>query len=93
MCSVSSVQINSPGIVDNAEYCKYVIWFYSCCFKKFIHILLFSGLAVINAADRGISFPLKRRDQMLKFVLKLMGTDDTNDLVVSSVEFLHTQVC
>lgn len=77
------------------RYCKKLQIFYIGFIpdaQNFYPYLLFSGLAVINAAGRGISFSLKRRDQMLKFVLKLMGTDDTNDLVDSSVEFLHTQV-
>lgn len=48
------------------------------------------GRAVINAAEMGISFPLKRRDQLLDYVLTLMGRDE-NGLVESSTELLHTQ--
>ncbi|XP_042435238.1 protein SHOOT GRAVITROPISM 6-like [Zingiber officinale] len=49
------------------------------------------GHAVINAAELGISFPLKRRDQMLDYVLTLMGRDENEELVDSSAEHLHTQ--
>ncbi|KAG6476555.1 hypothetical protein ZIOFF_065797 [Zingiber officinale] len=49
------------------------------------------GHAVINAAELGISFPLKRRDQMLDYVLTLMGRDENEELVDSSTEHLHTQ--
>ncbi|XP_074563912.1 protein SHOOT GRAVITROPISM 6-like isoform X2 [Curcuma longa] len=49
------------------------------------------GRAVINAAEMGISFPLKRRDQMLDYVLTLMGRDENEELVDSSAEHLHTQ--
>ncbi|XP_042457067.1 protein SHOOT GRAVITROPISM 6-like isoform X1 [Zingiber officinale] len=49
------------------------------------------GRAVINAAEMGISFPLKRRDQMLDYVLTLMGRDENEGLVDSSTEHLHTQ--
>ncbi|CAL9086725.1 unnamed protein product [Musa textilis] len=49
------------------------------------------GRAVINAAEMGISFPLKRRDQMLDYVLTLMGRDDREELIDSSTELLHTQ--
>ncbi|KAL6649216.1 hypothetical protein ACP70R_013440 [Stipagrostis hirtigluma subsp. patula] len=49
------------------------------------------GRAVINAAEMGISFPLKRRDQLLEYVLTLMGRDQNNDLTDFSTELLHTQ--
>lgn len=49
------------------------------------------GRAVINAADMGICFPLKRRDQLLDYVLTLMGTEETNSFTDSSNELLHTQ--
>ncbi|PSS04621.1 Protein SHOOT GRAVITROPISM like [Actinidia chinensis var. chinensis] len=49
------------------------------------------GLAVINAAESGISFPLKRRDQLLDYILTLMGCDDDEGYASSSVEHLHTQ--
>nr|XP_029119800.1 protein SHOOT GRAVITROPISM 6 isoform X2 [Elaeis guineensis] len=49
------------------------------------------GRAVINASEMGVSFPLKRRDQMLDYVLTLMGRDESEDFVDSSIEFLHTQ--
>ena len=51
-----------------------------------------AGLAVINAAESGISFPLKRRDQLLDYILTLMGCDDDEGYASSSVEHLHTQV-
>lgn len=41
----------------------------------------------------GVLFPLKRRDQLLDYVLTLMGRDETDDVVDSSIELLHTQVC
>jgi maestro heat-like repeat-containing protein family member 1 len=40
----------------------------------------------------GISFPLKRRDQLLEYVLTLMGRDQNNDLTDFNMELLHTQV-
>ncbi|XP_057983736.1 protein SHOOT GRAVITROPISM 6 isoform X2 [Malania oleifera] len=49
------------------------------------------GCAVINAAESGISFPLKRRDQLLDYILTLMGRDDNDDFSDSNLEFLHTQ--
>ncbi|KAB2630954.1 protein SHOOT GRAVITROPISM 6 [Pyrus ussuriensis x Pyrus communis] len=49
------------------------------------------GRAVINAAENGSSFPLKRRDQMLDYILTLMGRDDSEGFSDSTLEFLHTQ--
>ncbi|KAA8518672.1 hypothetical protein F0562_016146 [Nyssa sinensis] len=49
------------------------------------------GGAVINAAESGTSFPLKRRDQLLDYILTLMGRDDDDGFADSSLEFLHTQ--
>ncbi|CAD6209555.1 unnamed protein product [Miscanthus lutarioriparius] len=49
------------------------------------------GRAVISAAEMGISFPLKRRDQLLEYVLTLMGRDQSNDLNDFNTELLHTQ--
>ncbi|POO01806.1 Coatomer beta subunit [Trema orientale] len=50
------------------------------------------GRAVINAAENGASFPLKRRDQMLDYILTLMGRDNNNeDFADSTLELLHTQ--
>ncbi|WJZ93744.1 hypothetical protein VitviT2T_012661 [Vitis vinifera] len=49
------------------------------------------GRAVINAAESGASFPLKRRDQLLDYILTLMGCDDDDGFAESSLELLHTQ--
>ncbi|KAF3441780.1 hypothetical protein FNV43_RR15695 [Rhamnella rubrinervis] len=49
------------------------------------------GRAVINAAENGASFPLKRRDQMLDYILTLMGRDDNEGFADSTLELLHTQ--
>ncbi|XP_048320811.1 protein SHOOT GRAVITROPISM 6 isoform X2 [Ziziphus jujuba] len=49
------------------------------------------GRAVINAAENGASFPLKRRDQMLDYILTLMGRDDNDGFADSTLELLHTQ--
>ncbi|XP_059667544.1 protein SHOOT GRAVITROPISM 6 isoform X2 [Cornus florida] len=49
------------------------------------------GRAVINAAESGISFPLKRRDQLLDYILTLMGRDDESSFGDSSLELLQTQ--
>ncbi|KAK8937233.1 hypothetical protein KSP39_PZI012653 [Platanthera zijinensis] len=49
------------------------------------------GCAVINAAEMGICFPLKRRDQLLDYVLTLMGTEASDDFSDSSNELLNTQ--
>lgn len=49
------------------------------------------GRAVINAAGNGISFPLKRRDQLLDYIVTLMGLDDEVDISDSSIELLRTQ--
>ncbi|KAF7804391.1 protein SHOOT GRAVITROPISM 6 isoform X1 [Senna tora] len=48
------------------------------------------GNAVINASESGASFPLKRRDQLLDYVLTLMGRDD-NDGYADYYELLRTQ--
>ncbi|XP_054824729.1 protein SHOOT GRAVITROPISM 6-like isoform X2 [Prosopis cineraria] len=48
------------------------------------------GNAVINAAESGIPFPLKRRDQLLDYILTLMGRDD-NDGFADYNELLRTQ--
>ncbi|KAI3447537.1 hypothetical protein Pfo_004202 [Paulownia fortunei] len=49
------------------------------------------GQAVIGAAESGISFPLKRRDMLLDYILTLMGRDDEDGLSDSNLELLHTQ--
>ncbi|KAJ4705027.1 protein SHOOT GRAVITROPISM 6-like [Melia azedarach] len=49
------------------------------------------GRAVINAAENGASFPLKRRDQLLDYILTLMGRDENDGFADSSIELLHTQ--
>ncbi|XP_043703621.1 protein SHOOT GRAVITROPISM 6 isoform X1 [Telopea speciosissima] len=52
------------------------------------------GQAVSNAAENGVSFPLKRRDQLLDYILTLMGRDDEDDDgdgYANSNEFLRTQ--
>ncbi|XP_010507584.1 PREDICTED: protein SHOOT GRAVITROPISM 6-like [Camelina sativa] len=49
------------------------------------------GRAVINAAESGATFPLKRRDQMLDYILTLMGRDENEGFAESSLEVLHTQ--
>lgn len=49
------------------------------------------GRAVINAAENGAPFPLKRRDVLLDYTLTLMGRDENDDLADSSLELLHTQ--
>lgn len=47
---------------------------------------------MIHAAEMGVSFPLKKRDILLAYVLTLMGRDETYDIADSSIELLHTQV-
>ncbi|KAH0886943.1 LOW QUALITY PROTEIN: hypothetical protein HID58_063039 [Brassica napus] len=49
------------------------------------------GRAVINASESGATFPLKRRDMMLDYVLTLMGRDENEGFAESSLELLHTQ--
>ncbi|KAI4319538.1 hypothetical protein MLD38_033124 [Melastoma candidum] len=49
------------------------------------------GRAVINAAEKGASFPLKRRDQLLDYILTLMGREDNDGWNEYSLELLHTQ--
>ncbi|KAF3328265.1 protein SHOOT GRAVITROPISM 6 [Carex littledalei] len=49
------------------------------------------GRSVIHAAEMGVSFPLKKRDILLAYVLTLMGRDETYDIADSSVELLYTQ--
>ncbi|XP_049361388.1 protein SHOOT GRAVITROPISM 6 isoform X1 [Solanum verrucosum] len=49
------------------------------------------GQAVINAAESGISFPLKRRDQLLDYILTLMGRDEEDGFSESNIEHLRTQ--
>ncbi|KAK6126237.1 hypothetical protein DH2020_040009 [Rehmannia glutinosa] len=49
------------------------------------------GQAVIGAAESGTSFPLKRRDVLLDYILTLMGRDDEDGFSDSNLELLHTQ--
>ncbi|XP_022143882.1 protein SHOOT GRAVITROPISM 6 [Momordica charantia] len=49
------------------------------------------GRAVINAAENGSTFPLKKRDQLLDYILTLMGRDDNGGFADSNLELLHTQ--
>ncbi|CAN1770485.1 Protein SHOOT GRAVITROPISM 6 [Linum perenne] len=49
------------------------------------------GRAVINAAESGAPFPLKKRDVLLDYILTLMGKDDDEDFADSSLELLRTQ--
>ncbi|XP_020549473.1 protein SHOOT GRAVITROPISM 6 [Sesamum indicum] len=49
------------------------------------------GQAVIGAAESGTSFPLKRRDMLLDYILTLMGRDDEDGFSESNLELLHTQ--
>ncbi|KAF8005603.1 hypothetical protein BT93_K0021 [Corymbia citriodora subsp. variegata] len=49
------------------------------------------GRAVINAAESGAPFPLKRRDQLLDYILTLMGRDDNDGWTDSNLELLRTQ--
>ncbi|KAL5740899.1 hypothetical protein ACOSQ2_030079 [Xanthoceras sorbifolium] len=49
------------------------------------------GCAVINAAENGAPFPLQKRDQLLDYILTLMGRDENDGYVDSSHELLHTQ--
>lgn len=51
-----------------------------------------AGRAVINAAENGSSFPLKKRDQMLDYILTLMGLDENEDISDSTLELWDTQV-
>lgn len=55
-------------------------------------ILTYVGRAVINAAENGSTFPLKRRDQLLDYILTLMGRDDNGGFADSNLELLRTQV-
>lgn len=52
-----------------------------------------AGCAVINAAENGASFPLKKRDQLLDYILTLMGREENDSFADSSIELLRTQVC
>ncbi|CAN4121476.1 unnamed protein product [Withania somnifera] len=49
------------------------------------------GQAVINAAESGVSFPLKSRDQLLDYILTLMGRDEEDGFSESNIEHLRTQ--
>ncbi|XP_031119472.1 protein SHOOT GRAVITROPISM 6 isoform X1 [Ipomoea triloba] len=49
------------------------------------------GQAVIGASESGISFPLKRRDLLLDYILTLMGRDEEEGFSDSNIELLHTQ--
>ncbi|GAA0143741.1 hypothetical protein LIER_04351 [Lithospermum erythrorhizon] len=49
------------------------------------------GKAVIGAAETGISFPLLKRDQLLDYILTLMGRDNDDGFPESSLELMHTQ--
>lgn len=49
------------------------------------------GKAVIRAGEDGTPFPLKRRDQLLDYILTLMGHDNDDEFMDTSVEILRTQ--
>ncbi|KNA12653.1 hypothetical protein SOVF_123030 isoform A [Spinacia oleracea] len=49
------------------------------------------GKAVIQAGESGAPFPLKRRDQMLDYILTLMGHDNEDEFIDTNVETLRTQ--
>lgn len=49
------------------------------------------GKAVIKAGENGAPFPLKRRDMLLDYILTLMGHDDDDSFIDTSVEILQTQ--
>ncbi|KAG6412080.1 hypothetical protein SASPL_124746 [Salvia splendens] len=49
------------------------------------------GQAVIGAAENGTSFPLKRRDVLLDYILTLMGRDDEDGISDSNLDLLNTQ--
>lgn len=59
---------------------------------KLLYFDMIAGNAVINAAESGTPFPLKRRDQLLDYILTLMGRDDTDGFSDCN-ELLRTQVC
>jgi hypothetical protein len=48
----------------------------------------FTGQAVMKVAKNGITFPLKRRDIMLDYVISLMTTNDSDSL---DLNLLRTQ--
>jgi hypothetical protein len=43
-------------------------------------LMHFTGQAVMKAAKNGMTFPLKRRDIMLDYVISLMTTNDSDSL-------------
>ncbi|KAH6798831.1 ARM repeat superfamily protein [Perilla frutescens var. frutescens] len=49
------------------------------------------GQAVIGASESGTSFPLKRRDVLLDYILTLMGRDDEDGFSDSNLDLLKTQ--
>lgn len=49
------------------------------------------GKAVIRAGESGAPFPLKRRDQLLDYILTLMGHDNDDEFIDTSVEILRTK--
>lgn len=51
-------------------------------------LMHFTGQAVMKAAKNGITFPLKRRDIMLDYVISLMTTNDSDSL---DLNLLRTQ--
>ena len=55
-------------------------------------IVCTAGKAVIRAGENGAPFPLKRRDQLLDYILTLMGHDNDDEFIDTSVEILRTQV-
>ncbi|GAB2300651.1 Protein SHOOT GRAVITROPISM 6 [Dionaea muscipula] len=49
------------------------------------------GRAVISAGETGGSFPLKKRDVLLDYIVTLMGHDDDDGFTDSNFELLRTQ--
>ena len=72
--------------------CYCILMFISFCSRLIFILTFFSGKAVIRAGENGTPFPLKRRDQLLDYILTLMGHDNEDGFSDTSVEFLQTQV-
>lgn len=74
-------------------FLSFLIYIQFCKADGTIYNIRNSGRAVINAAEMGTSFPLKRRDQMLDYILTLMGYDVADEgFNDSNLELLRTQV-
>ncbi|KAK9151014.1 hypothetical protein Syun_009323 [Stephania yunnanensis] len=88
---VSEIANLGYGVFLDASKDYFEAWqlFVSC--GDVIMTLKTTCRAVITDVESGASFPLKRRDLMLDYILTLMGREESDGYPGSNLELLHTQ--